>query len=42
MRGEGQTVMFVAVDRQIIGILGVADPIKETTPAAIQQLHDEG
>jgi Cu+-exporting ATPase len=42
MRSEGQTVMFIAADKKIIGILGVADPIKETTPAAIQQLHDDG
>jgi Cu+-exporting ATPase len=42
MRSEGQTVMFIAVDKQIIGILGVADPVKETTPSAIQQLRDDG
>jgi len=42
MRTEGQTVMFVGVDREIVGLLGVADPIKETTPEAIRQLHEEG
>jgi P-type Cu+ transporter len=42
MRSDGQTVMFVAVDGEIAGLLGVADPIKETTPEAIQQLHAEG
>lgn len=42
MRSEGQTVMFIVADKKIIGLLGVADPIKETTPAAIQQLHDDG
>jgi Cu+-exporting ATPase len=42
MRAEGQTVMFLAVDGEIAGLLGVADPIKETTPEAIQQLHAEG
>jgi P-type Cu+ transporter len=42
MRSEGQTVMFLAVDGEIAGLLGVADPIKETTPEAIQQLHAEG
>ena len=42
MRSEGQTVMFVAVDKEIIGILGVADPVKGTTPSAIQQLRDDG
>jgi Cu+-exporting ATPase len=42
MRSEGQTVMFVAVDGRPAGLLGVADPIKDTTPDAIKQLHDEG
>ncbi|MCB1777648.1 MAG: heavy metal translocating P-type ATPase, partial [Candidatus Competibacteraceae bacterium] len=41
-RAEGQTVMFVAVDGQVAGLLGVADPIKDTTPSAIQALHAEG
>lgn len=38
-RTEGQTVMFVVVDNRPAGVLGVADPIKESTPAAIEQLH---
>jgi Cu+-exporting ATPase len=42
LRGEGQTVMFVAVDGEVAGILGVADPIKESTPEAIRELHAEG
>lgn len=42
MRGEGQTVMFVAVGRRMGGLLAVADPIKETAPAAIQDLHKAG
>jgi Cu+-exporting ATPase len=42
LRGEGQTVMFVAVEGQVAGLLGVADPIKATTPEAIRQLHAEG
>jgi P-type Cu+ transporter len=41
-RREGQTVMFVAVDGRPAGLIGVADPIKDTTPEAIRQLHDEG
>ncbi|MBI3593386.1 MAG: copper-translocating P-type ATPase [Nitrospirae bacterium] len=41
MRGEGQTVMFVAVDKRAVGLLGVSDPIKETTPEVIRQLHRE-
>ncbi|MDF1545927.1 MAG: heavy metal translocating P-type ATPase, partial [bacterium] len=42
MRREGQTAMFVSVAGESAGILGVADPIKETTPEAISQLHEEG
>jgi Cu+-exporting ATPase len=42
LRTEGQTVMFVAVDGQAAGIVGVADPIKASTPEAIQTLHVEG
>jgi len=41
LRREGQTVMFVAVDGRSAGFVGVADPIKETTPEAIRQLHEE-
>jgi Cu+-exporting ATPase len=40
-RADGQTVMFVAVDGIAAGLIGVADPVKETTPEAIRQLHDE-
>lgn len=42
LRSDGQTVMFVAIDGQPAGLLGVADPIKQTTPEAVRQLHDEG
>ncbi len=42
LRGEGQTVMFVAVDGRPAGLLGVADPVKPTTPGAIAKLHEEG
>ena len=42
LRAEGQTVMFVAVDGQPAGLLGVADPIKASTPEAIETLHREG
>jgi Cu+-exporting ATPase len=41
MRADGQTVMFIAVDRRTGGLIGVADPIKATTPEAIRQLHGE-
>ena len=40
LRGEGQTVVFVAVEGRPAGLLGVADPVKETTPEAIRQLHE--
>lgn len=42
LRGEGQTVMFVAIDGQPAGLLGVADPIKESTAEAVKLLHDAG
>ena len=41
-RTEGQTVMFLAIDGKPAGLVGVADPIKETTPEAIRDLHKEG
>jgi len=42
MRRVGQTVMFVALDDEIAGLIAVADPIKASTPEAIKQLHREG
>jgi P-type Cu+ transporter len=42
LRDEGQTVMFVAVDGTPAGLVGVADPVKDTTPEAIRDLHREG
>ncbi|MEA3219949.1 heavy metal translocating P-type ATPase [Immundisolibacter sp.] len=42
LRGEGKTAMFLAVDGRAAGLVAVADPIKETTPAAIRALHEEG
>ena len=41
LRADGQTVMFVAVDGKAAGLLGVADPIKETTLEAIRQLREQ-
>ena len=41
LREAGHTVMLVAVDGKAAGLVGVADPIKETTPAAIAALHGE-
>jgi Cu+-exporting ATPase len=42
LRADGQTVMFVVVNNKIAGLIGVADPIKESTPEAIDQLHKDG
>ncbi len=42
LRGEGATAFFVAVDGRAAGIVGVADPVKETTPAALAGLAEEG
>jgi Cu+-exporting ATPase len=40
-RADGQTVMFVIVDEKPAGLVGVADPIKESTLEAIRQLHEQ-
>jgi Cu+-exporting ATPase len=42
LRREGQTVMFVAVDGKLAGVVGVADPVKDGTPETIAALHREG
>ncbi len=42
LRREGQTVMYLAVDGALAGLLGVADPIKASTPEAIRLLHAAG
>ncbi len=42
LRREGQTVMLLAIDGQLAGLLGVADPVKASTPRAIAELHAEG
>jgi len=42
LRSEGQTVMFVAIEKQLAGLLGVADPIKTSTNEAIRLLHESG
>jgi P-type Cu+ transporter len=41
LRQQGQTVMLVAIDGRAAGLIGVADPIKVSTPEAIQMLHQE-
>lgn len=42
LRAAGKTAMFVAVDAKFAGIVAVADPIKETTAGAIEDLHRLG
>ncbi len=42
LRKDGQTVMFLARDNKILGLLGVSDSIKPASPEAIQMLHKEG
>ena len=42
LRQDGQTVMFVVANNKVAGLLGVADPIKQSTPEAIEQLHRDG
>lgn len=42
LRAEGQTTVFVAVDGKAAGLLGVADPVKSTTPEAVRLLRAEG
>ncbi|MFT6135822.1 MAG: Cu2+-exporting ATPase, partial [Cyclobacteriaceae bacterium] len=39
---DGETVMFVVIDKAIAGYISVADPIKETSAAAIKHLQDQG
>lgn len=42
LRREGRTVMLVAVDGQLAGLVSVADPIRSSTPEAIRLLHEDG
>jgi P-type Cu+ transporter len=42
LRQEGQTVMFVAVEHTLSGLIGVADPIKESSREATKLLHEDG
>jgi Cu+-exporting ATPase len=42
LRGEGATVIFVAVNGQVDGLIAIADPIKQTTPAAVRALAKDG
>jgi Cu+-exporting ATPase len=42
LRKRGQTVVFAARERRVLGLIGVADPLKETSEATMQALHAEG
>ncbi len=42
LRHDGATAIFVSIDERVAGVIAIADPVKETTPAAIKSLHDEG
>ncbi|OIQ98650.1 silver exporting P-type ATPase [mine drainage metagenome] len=42
LRSDGQTVMLLAIDGKAAGLIGVADPVKDSTAEAIRALHDEG
>ena len=42
LRSQGRTVMFLSIDRQLAGYVVVGDSIKETTPAALKTLRQEG
>ena len=42
LRREGRTVMFISVGGQLAGAIAIGDPIKETTPAALEALRKDG
>lgn len=42
LRRQGRTVIYLAVDGQLAGAIAVGDPVKETTPAALQSLKADG
>ena len=42
LRAQGQTVVYVAIGGTLVGLIGVADPIKDTSAEAVRQLHAEG
>ena len=42
LRGDGATAIFMSVDARVAGIFAIADPLKETTPAALEALRAEG
>jgi Cu+-exporting ATPase len=42
LRSQGSSVMFLAIEGQLLGLLAVSDPIKASTPEAVQALHQAG
>jgi P-type Cu+ transporter len=42
LRKQGRTVIFLSVDRKLAGAIAVGDPVKETTPAALRALKEDG
>jgi Cu+-exporting ATPase len=42
LRADGATAIFMGIDDRVAGIFAIADPVKETTPAALRALRDEG
>ena len=42
LAGQGETPMFFAADGALLGLISVADPVKETSAAAIAALHKQG
>src|SRR5271157_3476008 len=42
LRTDGQTVVFIAIDGRAAGLIGIADPIKESAADAVKALHSEG
>jgi Cu+-exporting ATPase len=42
LRADGQTVMFVAIDGRLAGLIGAADPIKTSSAEALRRLQEEG
>ena len=42
LRRDGQTVVFVAVDGRVAGLIGISDPVKPSTPEALRLLREDG
>ncbi|MDQ2757853.1 MAG: heavy metal translocating P-type ATPase [Actinomycetota bacterium] len=42
LRADGATAIFIGVDSRVAGVLAIADPVKESTPAALVALRDDG